>query len=214
MTTFAARGPAASLHERALLLAAQRGDRRAQEELLHSYEPLVRATVRRLRLPVRADGEDIAQEARVGLLAAMRAWRPDRGPFCAFAARCVRNQAMKALDTAGAEKHKLLCCALSLHSAPIGLPDPEDQDAFPYELDVPSRMAQPETTVLAREQLAAVCSRLTVLTHKERVALSGMLNGRSHRELADAQGVTPKAVSLALRRARDKLAQDATLRAA
>jgi RNA polymerase sigma factor (sigma-70 family) len=214
MTTFAARGPAASLHERALLLAAQRGDRCAQEELLHSYEPLVRATVRSLRLPARVDADDIAQEARVGLLAAIRAWHPDRGLFGAFAARCVRNQAMKALDTAGAEKHKLLSCALSLHSAPIGRPNPEDQGAFPYELDVPSWTAQPEATVLAREQLAAMCAGLSMLTGKERVALSGMLNGRSQRELADAQGVSPKAVSLALRRARDKLAQEATLGAA
>ena len=214
MTTFTARGAAASLHEHALLLKAQHGDRCAQEELLHLYEPLVRATVRRLRLPPRVDRDDIAQEARVGLLAAIRAWRPDRGQFSAFAVRCARNQAMKALDTAGAEKHKLLGCALSLHSAPIGMPDPEDQDAFPHELDVPSSMAQPEATVLAREQLAALCAGLTMLTRKERVALSGTLNGRSHRELADAQGVTPKAVSLALRRARDKLAQDATLRAA
>jgi RNA polymerase sporulation-specific sigma factor len=214
MTAFAARGSAFSLHERALLAAAQRGNRCAQEELLRRYEPLVRATVRRLRLPPRVDRDDIAQEARVGLLAAIRAWRPDRGPFCAFALRCVRNQATKALDTAGTEKHKLLSCAVSLQTAPIGVPNSEDQDAFRNELDVPSWMAQPEANVLAREQLTAVCSRLTVLTRKERFALSGMLNGRSHRELADAQGVTPKAVSLALRRARDKLAQDATVRAA
>jgi len=214
MTTFVARGPAASLHERALLVAAQRGNRCAQEELLRRYEPLVRATVRRLRLPARVDRDDIAQEARVGLLAAIRGWRPERGPFPAFAARCVRNQTMKALNTAGAEKHKLLSCALSLHSAPIGMPNPEDQDGPTHELDVPSRFAQPESTVIAREQLAAVCAGLTVLTSKERIALSGMLNGRSHRELADAQGVTIKAVSLALRRARDKLAREATARAA
>jgi DNA-binding CsgD family transcriptional regulator len=59
-----------------------------------------------------------------------------------------------------------------------------------------------------------MCAGLSVLTRKERVALSGMLNGRSQRELADAQGVSTKAVSLALRRARDKLAHDATAKAA
>jgi RNA polymerase sporulation-specific sigma factor len=214
MTSFVVAGPASSRHEHELLSAAQRGDRRAQEELLGRYEPLVRATVRRLRLPARVDSEDIAQEARVGLLSAIRGWRPDRGPFAAFTARCVRNQAIKALNTAGAEKHKLLSCALSLHSAPIGMPEPDDQAGAPRDLDIPSRMAQPEATLLAREQLATVCAALAVLTRKERLALSGTLNGRSHRELAEAQGVTPKAVSLALRRARDKLAQDGTPRAA
>jgi RNA polymerase sigma factor (sigma-70 family) len=153
MTTFVAGGPAPSLHEHALLAAAQRGDQRAQEELLRRYEPLVRATVRRLRLPARVDGEDIAQEARVGLLAAIRRWSPERGSFAAFAARCVRNQAIKALNAAGAEKHKPLSCALSLHSAPIGMPEPDDQAGAPRDLDIPSRMAQPEATLLAREEL-------------------------------------------------------------
>jgi hypothetical protein len=54
---------------------------------------------------------------------------------------------------------KLLSCALSLHSAPIGMPDPEDQDAFPHELDVPSWMAQPEVTVLARASSSRLCVR-------------------------------------------------------
>jgi len=34
---------------------------------------------------------------RLGLLAAIRAWRPERGPFPAFADRCVTNQALLAL---------------------------------------------------------------------------------------------------------------------
>jgi RNA polymerase sigma factor (sigma-70 family) len=212
MTTFTARGPAASLHEGALLAEAQHENQYALEELLRRYEPLVRATLRRLRLPARVDRDDIAQELRLELLAAIRGWRSDRGPFPAFAATCVRNRAIKALNTAGAEKHKLLSCALSLHAAPIGMAGSED--GLPCCIEVPSRLAQPEVTVLAREQLAAVCAGLSVLTHKERIALSGTLNGRSHRELAEAQGVTPKAVSLALRRARDKLAQEMISRAA
>ena len=41
MTTFLTRGHVASHNEQALLRAAQGGDRRAQEELLCRYEPLV-----------------------------------------------------------------------------------------------------------------------------------------------------------------------------
>ena len=100
MTAPHARGHVASLHECALLHAAQRDDRRAQEELLRRYEPLIRATVHRLRLPCRCDCSDIAQEARIGLLSAIRAWQPTRGPFRAFAARCAIAQVIKALDTA------------------------------------------------------------------------------------------------------------------
>ena len=70
MTTTLTRGHAASHNEQALLRAAQRGDRQAQEELLRRYEPLVRHTVWRLPLPCRCDREDFAQDARLALLAA------------------------------------------------------------------------------------------------------------------------------------------------
>ena len=100
MTTSLARGHVASSHEHALLLAAQRGDRRAQEELLRRYEPLVGHIVRRLRLPCRCERADIAQEARIALLGAIRAWQPARGPFHPFAAHCVHTKTATALSTA------------------------------------------------------------------------------------------------------------------
>ena len=54
---------------------------------------------------------------------------------------------------------------------------------------------------------------LPSLTEKERTALAGVLNDKSHQQLADEQGSTRKAVSTALRRARNKLAVPDTLAA-
>jgi hypothetical protein len=51
-----------------------------------------------------------------------------------------------------------------------------------------------------------VRAALPALTVRQRQALLGMLNGRSHQQLADEHGGTAKAFALALRRARDKLA--------
>ena len=118
MTTSLARGSVASSHERALLLAAQRGDARAQEELLRRYEPIVIHVVRRLRLPRRCERADIAQEARIALLGAIRAWQPRRGPFAPFAVRCVRTKTATALSSARTHKHQLLGRASSLHYSP------------------------------------------------------------------------------------------------
>ncbi|HUA44434.1 MAG TPA: sigma factor, partial [Solirubrobacteraceae bacterium] len=87
------------------------------DELLRRYEPLIGAIVARLSLPCGCDRCDISQEARIGLLRAICAWEPARGPFPAFAARCARGQALKALDTAGAHKHQLLSRARSLDSS-------------------------------------------------------------------------------------------------
>ena len=110
------RGPGGGTHRR-LLEAAQRGDRFAQEELVRRYEPLVQRVVWTLRLPPGCEREDLAQEARLGLLAAIRAWRPERGPFPAFADRCVSNQALLALKATSARKHQVLSLAASLDVA-------------------------------------------------------------------------------------------------
>lgn len=64
-----------------LIDAAQHGNRHAQHQLLTRYEPLVHRVVAELKAPPHMTSEDLAQEARIGLVAAIRAWRPERGPF-------------------------------------------------------------------------------------------------------------------------------------
>ena len=76
-----------------------------------------------------------------------------------------------------------------------------------------SRLDQPVAVLLAREELDRVLAALPALTARERAALTGVLNGKSHQQLAAEQGSTRKAVSLALRRARRKLAAEEALAA-
>ena len=135
---------------------------------------------------------------------------PERGPFCAFASSCARDQAIKAIDTAGAGKHQLLSRAVSLHSV-IAVPTP----AYTRDAACPSALharltetrplADPVRAVLAREQLDEIREALATLTPKERAALTGDLNGISQQQLASEQGWTEKAVHRPLSRARDKL---------
>ena len=219
MATSHARGRGTSLHLRALLEAAQRDDRRAVDELLRRYEPLVRAVVVRARPPYGCDRDELAQEARLGLLGAIRAWQPDRGPFGAFAARCARTRVINALDRAGARKHQLLSLAVSLDPPSARRVAPSDPAgdvlrASLYDV-IPSRsrLDQPVAMLLAREQLDRVLAALPALTAKERAALTGVLNGKSHQQLAAEQGSSRKAVALALRRARRKLAAQEALAA-
>ena len=74
-------------------------------------------------------------------------------------------------------------------------------------------LADPVSVLLAREHLECVLAALPSLTAKERTALVGVLNDKSHQQLADEQGLTRKVVSIALRRARNKLAVPDTLAA-
>src|SRR6516164_6917965 len=101
--------------QRRLLKAAQQGDRVAIEQLLRRYERLIWRSVWSLHLPPGCEREDLAQEARIGLLAAIRAWQPERGPFPAFASHCVRNQALLAVKAAARHKHQFLTRAISLN---------------------------------------------------------------------------------------------------
>jgi RNA polymerase sigma factor (sigma-70 family) len=208
MTSSAPWGSYVPRTESALLAAAQRDDERAQTELLRRFDPLVHATLRPMRLPQRVDRDDIVQEARIGLLCAMRAWRPGRAAFPAFAARCIRNRVIMVLNNAGRQKHRILNGAYSL-DAPIqhtvgGRRLDGSGLASCHEL--PGTGPDPEAIVLMREQLAAVLAALPTLTPRERQALVGMLNGCSQQQLADELGGTAKAFATALRRARDKLA--------
>ena len=153
---------------------------------MRRYEPLVQRVVWRLRLPPGCDREDLAQEARLGLLAAIRAWRPERGPFPAFADRCVSNQALLALKAAAARKHQVLSLAASLDSPQDGGNLADDRPA-PALLDTLARRdtgTDPELRLLVREQLTSMLRALPALTQSERAGLAMALNGQSPTRLA------------------------------
>jgi RNA polymerase sporulation-specific sigma factor len=209
MTDISIGGPGGGTQRR-LLEAAQQGDRTAIEELLRRYERLVWRVVWSLRPPAGCERQDLAQEARIGLLAAVRAWRPQRGPFPAFADRCVRNQALLAVKAAARHKHQLLSHAVSLDHAADAFTDALTGDPFGLglldTLATGDRDNDPEARLLAREQVAGLLRALLTLTPSERLALAGTLSGESYERLARARGCTPKAASQAAYRARRKLA--------
>src|SRR4051795_7077449 len=135
--------------ERRMILAARRGEATAQARVLSQYEPMMRLIARRLYLPG-GDPDDLAQEARLGLLDAIRTWDPARGvPFSNFAWLCATREARSAVKAARGNKHQPLTTAASLDraEAPAGemAMAPDLQAA--YEASAPHR---------ARVRMAAV----------------------------------------------------------
>src|SRR3954471_17279422 len=111
--------------ERRLILAARRGDATAQARVLIQYEPMMRLIARRLYLPG-GEPDDLAQEARMGLVDAMRTWDPARGvPFSNFAWLCSTREARNAVHAARATKHHVLTTA-----TPLGVADGSAKDAY------------------------------------------------------------------------------------
>ncbi|MGN6170167.1 MAG: sigma-70 family RNA polymerase sigma factor [Solirubrobacteraceae bacterium] len=199
-----------------LIDAAQRGDRPAQHQLLKLYESLVRSVAYRLKPPPHLTREDLAQEARIGLLAAISAWRPERGPFPPFAHRCALNQAMLAVQAGFARKHELLNRAASLErtvcfsgEGRLGRRPLTLIDALATPADA---RADPESRLLVREELTCVLRAMPALSDSERTALARAIDGERYGRLGPALGRTPKAASQVVYRARRKLAH-AVLRA-
>ena len=173
------------------------------------YEPLVQDAVWRLKLPPWCEREDLAQEARLGLVIAMREWRPERGAFPAFAQQCVKNKALLAVISASRHKHHALNLARSLEEK---FADDSSDQCRPLRLV--DRLAtsdyaesDAESRLLVREQIDSVLHALPTLTDPERAAISGGLSGQTNGQLAKSLRVTPKAASQAGYRARRKLAK-------
>ena len=76
--------------------------------MLALYEPMVRCITAALYLPG-GDRDDLDQEARIGILQAIRDWDPERRvPFRNFAWLCAVREAHMAVNAARARKHQPL----------------------------------------------------------------------------------------------------------
>ena len=143
----------------------------------------------KIRPPRGCEREDLAQEARIGLIAAIRAWRPERGPFPAFADRCVTNQALLAVELCARNKHQLLSQAISLEGVHAPRVKSGGDGLALRLLDALAATGggwDPESHFLVREQLDGVLRALPTLTPKERHSLVGILSGESYEALGRA----------------------------
>ena len=182
---------------------------------------MMRLIARRLYLPG-GDHDDLAQEARMGLVDAVRTWDPERGvPFSNFAWLCATREARNAVNAARANKHHCsyhgprparrrrgrAMDALDRRRAPF---DPTRRPAASGSACPPSSASVAATTTRwprrsAREQLRALIARTRTLSPLERRALALATNDHSHREIAATLHIRVRAVNNALQRARRKL---------
>jgi RNA polymerase sporulation-specific sigma factor len=191
--------------EKRLIRAARRGDRAAETRLLNLYEPMARRIARTLHMPG-GEREDLAQEARLGILDAIRAWDPERRvPFKSFAWLCAVRQARMAVNAACAGKHQPLNGARTLHRI-AG----ENGHALEDTLEATGRPDEdPVAKTLGRERLRGILQRAPTLTELERRALALSFSDHNHRDCAASLGVGERAINNALQRARRKLVGDA-----
>lgn len=190
------------LTDEQLCARAGDGDCAAEELLAARYTRLVRVCARPLFL-AGGDSEDLIQEGMIGLLSAIREYRPGQGAcFRTFAERCIRNRLLSAVKAATREKHTPLNHSVSFE------PPSFDGNAEYTSLLPQSEQFDPEELIISREAYMERTNRLKDrLSGFEAEVLGLYLKGLSYTDIAAYIDRPPKSVDNAVQRIRRKVAQ-------
>lgn len=164
------------------------GDQQAFAQIVRRMEPLILSQVRQFRT-AGIEEDDLAQEALLGLLAAVRGYQPEKGAaFTTYATACIRHRLISVARRYGKQE-----------SAEI----PMEED-----LDLVDTTADPALRIQEREALEGLLDRLQQrLTPMEYQVLMLRLGDTSYDTIAARLGITKKAVDNAVQRLRRKMAQ-------
>ena len=166
---------------------AAEGDQEAFGLIVRRMEPLIHAQIHSLRCDGTED-EDLAQEALIGLLAAVRTYRPDGGAtFTTYATTCIRRRLLSVVRRYGTKVTQEV---------------PLEEDP-----DLPDASADPALLLQEQEGVEQLLTRLrTRLTPMEYKVLLLRLSDSSYEEIAARLGINKKSVDNTVQRLRRKLA--------
>ncbi|HIT18437.1 MAG TPA: sigma-70 family RNA polymerase sigma factor [Candidatus Fimivivens faecavium] len=178
--------------DEALCRLMQDGNVDAGDELARRSIILVRRRARAL-LAGGLEIDDLAQEGMLGLIDAMKAYRPDRGAsFRTFAYRCVTNRMLNLIAASGRNPSQV-------SFDHIGNLEPLTEEQIPNAKDPQEILIQQENT------FDWIHRARNLLSKTEREALRLYLGGYTYQEMAASLQCTTKAVDNALQRVRRKL---------
>ena len=178
--------------DEALCRLMQDGNVDAGDELARRSIILVRRRARAL-LAGGLEIDDLAQGGMLGLIDAMKAYRPDRGAsFRTFAYRCVTNRMLNLIAASGRNPSQV-------SFDHIGNLEPLTEEQIPNAKDPQEILIQQENT------FDWIHRARNLLSKTEREALRLYLGGYTYQEMAASLQCTTKAVDNALQRVRRKL---------
>ena len=181
------------LTDEALSLELQSGNAAAGDILTYRDRRLVRCCAHPYFL-AGGDSEDLLQEGMIGLIKAMREFRPDReAGFQTFAEVCIRSRLCSVIRASRAGKHSPLN-----ESVPL--------NAFLLDAQPQYSQLDPEDLLIDREKAAALLNQVrSQLSELEIRVLDLYLDGCSCGEIAATVGKPYKSVDNAVQRIRRKI---------
>ncbi len=174
-----------------ILSYAQSGSNKYAEKVIEKYRQTVEVIASKYKdSPM--EREDLIQEGMIGLLAAIKSYRQDKGAsFMTYAKICIDNSIQTALRKFSRQK------------------DIPPQNVIEYqeeELPAESGHASAEDIVIAQESVSMLTQVLREnLSDFENEVLRLHIVGCSYNEIAGRLCKTPKAIDNALQRVRKKL---------
>ena len=190
------------LSDEKLVALAQQGDVDAEEYLLTRYKDMVlsRSAIYYI---VGGDRDDVVQEGMIGLIKAIRGYKPESGTFSNFAYVCVTRQIISAVRSANREKHSPLNDAISLDQ-PLAS---GSADGSTLADTIPAGEASdPAEVAVKTELLNIIMGQKNVSFSKlEHATIKYLTQGKNYREIADLTGKTPKQIDNAIQCIRAKL---------
>ena len=180
-------------------------DEYAFEFLVTKYKCIVLSKARGYFL-VGADREDIIQEGMIGLVKAIRDYRPDReASFKGFAEICINRQIITAIKSATRQKHIPLNTYVSL-SRPVYENDDNEESRTMLDVLRSDSHQNPEERVLLEESYRGMDEKIMKsLSVFEKKVLEHYLDGNSYAEISKKTGKPVKAIDNALQRIKKKL---------
>ncbi|MDH3226223.1 MAG: RNA polymerase sporulation sigma factor SigH [Thermoleophilia bacterium] len=192
------------IEDRALVERARAGDDAAMNKIVERYRSFVRLKASSYFL-VGGEGEDLFQEGLIGLVKAVRDYRPEReASFRSFVELCVTRQIITAIKTAARNKHTPLNTYISFSQSRAGANS--DQEMSLADVLAGDPVNDPVTQAISAEELRSLIDCLgSVLSELEGRVLTLYLEGRSYEEIAASLDCTPKTVDNALQRVKRKV---------
>jgi RNA polymerase sporulation-specific sigma factor len=162
-----------ALPDAMLATLAQAGNNRAEAELARRYDRLATGIACEFYLPG-GDEDDVRQEARVGLLRAIRMFNTDRGiPFAAYARFAITRQLITALKAAQRGKHAPLTDSARITA------NAETGETVALIEELPDLDSDPADVYARTERLALIVAAFRQLTPLEQRWLRAVAAGDS-----------------------------------
>lgn len=193
-----------ALTDEEIVLLAQQGQADAAEYLVMKYADTIEMRKHGYFLPG-GDDDDLRQEARIGLLKAIRDYHPGHNAaFKTFANLCITRQILTSVKNANRRKHGVLSTAESLDAPAYG----DETARTLWETVADTRSENPESAYLRRALLDSVSRRMPqLLSHLELQVLLAYVRGETYQEIARRLGRSPKSIDNAIQRAKQKLSR-------